>query len=367
MAVKHFADFGAEKMLYDARMQPQAILYKDTIYIAYFANPQARVGHPYIITYNIEEKQWSEPVKLGDNPKADHHLAPIIWIENTGIIHVLYGCHFSPGVHLVSTKPGDITSWDQGAEIAPSISYPSVRRIYKNQLLLLYRVEGHLGHWVYSVSFDQGNTWDAPQTFMDFDHDPQDETDKWAGSYLSACTGQEGKALYIGFCHWEERDNINPDYKFNTDLFSRYDLYYVWLDIPAGKFLTVTGEEMDLPINRRTAEKCKIISTGNELSNFPSVIEDQDMNPCLLVPVTEGNAWRTRFHFFNWYRGMWQHTTLAKSDNTWSGSQLFQDADGTFRAYLIAGQGKKEEYHKPACHKTCYHPYNIIGLYKPQG
>ncbi len=40
-------------------------------------------------------------------------------------LHVLYGCHSSPGTHLVSRKPASIGSslddWEVGPQIAPSM------------------------------------------------------------------------------------------------------------------------------------------------------------------------------------------------------------------------------------------------------
>ena len=89
----HFAEHGAEKMIYDARMQPQAVAHEGVIYIVYQANRDDFVAHPHILAYDIDKKEWTEPVRLGENDKVDHHLAPIIWIEDSGRIHVLHGCH----------------------------------------------------------------------------------------------------------------------------------------------------------------------------------------------------------------------------------------------------------------------------------
>ncbi len=64
-------------------------------------------------------------------------------------LHVLYGCHSSPGTHLVSRKPASIggspDNWEVGPEIAPSISY-----------LTFYRTKGHISSWTYKISDDRG-------------------------------------------------------------------------------------------------------------------------------------------------------------------------------------------------------------------
>lgn len=59
---KPFATHGTEKMIYDARMEPQAVLHKDVIYIVYQADKGANIGNPHIISYDTKRETWSEPV-----------------------------------------------------------------------------------------------------------------------------------------------------------------------------------------------------------------------------------------------------------------------------------------------------------------
>jgi hypothetical protein len=52
----------------------------------------------------LNRGKFSEPVRIG--PKStDHHYSPIIWADEEDFLHVLYGCHLTPGTHLVSIKP----------------------------------------------------------------------------------------------------------------------------------------------------------------------------------------------------------------------------------------------------------------------
>src|SRR5262245_22236808 len=118
---KHFANYGSEKMIFDVRMGPQALFHTGMIYIVYQANQQDFAAHPHIIMYNYGTKSWSHPVKLGENPgKYDHHLAPILWIDDSDHLHVLYGCHLTAGTHLISRKPGATDEWEEGPRIAKS-------------------------------------------------------------------------------------------------------------------------------------------------------------------------------------------------------------------------------------------------------
>src|SRR5438128_331559 len=153
---KYFANHGSEKMIFDVRMGPQALVHNDTIYIVYQANEHDIAAHPHIIAYDSGTKSWSDPVKLGDNTKYDHHFAPILWIDDDEHLHVLYGCHITPGTHLVSREAGSILEWDEGPPIAKTISYPTVLRVSDKQWVLFYRALGHLGFWAYRTSQDGG-------------------------------------------------------------------------------------------------------------------------------------------------------------------------------------------------------------------
>jgi hypothetical protein len=59
-----FATHGTEKMIYDARMEPQAVLHKDVIYIVYQADKDANIGNPHIISYDTKRETWSETVQI---------------------------------------------------------------------------------------------------------------------------------------------------------------------------------------------------------------------------------------------------------------------------------------------------------------
>ena len=73
-----FAYHGTEKMIYDLRQGPQALWYKDVIYIVYQADRTKNIGNPHITSYDTKREKWSESVQVGTVPKYDHHYAPIV-------------------------------------------------------------------------------------------------------------------------------------------------------------------------------------------------------------------------------------------------------------------------------------------------
>ncbi len=339
---KPFALFGAEKMLYDSRMHPQAICDGERIVIAYQAGADGVPGHPHVIAYDRAAGRWSEPVRIGTAAGIDHHFAPVIWFDRDGALHALYNCHFTPGMHLVCRRPDRLDTWGPGEPIAESITYPSVWHVAGGRRLMVYRVEGHLGYWVYRTS-DDGNDWSPERTILDFDLDPTNEIDRWAGSYVGLCPSRDGRRLHLGLTWWDERSGAHPVYRFKRDLLTRYHLYYLSLDIDVGTLSTIDGRSLGAPLKRSAAEACKVLDTGHELTNFPTVATSPNDEPYLLVPVSEGSPWTCRFEFFRRDGGRWRRTTITRTDNTWSGSRLIIRDDGEIQAHLIVGRGKGEE------------------------
>jgi len=60
---KAFATHGTEKMVYAARMAPQAVLHKDVLYIVYQADRTKSIGNPHIIRPNNPSPVWTSDGK----------------------------------------------------------------------------------------------------------------------------------------------------------------------------------------------------------------------------------------------------------------------------------------------------------------
>ncbi|MDX1285065.1 MAG: BNR-4 repeat-containing protein, partial [Draconibacterium sp.] len=165
-----FGEGGQIKMLYDRRQRPQSVFLNGKVHVVFNAGAdEGATGQsktkPMIVTYNPESRKFSEIVTLGKASK-DHHYGPVIWADNYDYLHVLFGCHKTPGTHLISKKPGEIgtslNDWEEAPEIAPSISYPTFYRIADNKELIYFRTSGHISSWTYSISSDNGKTWNSP-------------------------------------------------------------------------------------------------------------------------------------------------------------------------------------------------------------
>ncbi len=330
-------------MLYDWRIQPQAIVVDDILYFVYQANEYEKKANPYIIALNLTNEQWSEPVKLGEVSAVNHHYAPILWVDHNKHLHVNYHCHRTAGVHIVSEFPNDHTKWKEAPKIADSITYPSMWRISEKELVLVHRIEGHLGYWVMKHSLDGGFSWSEPLKINDFDYQATNEVEEWAGSYLGILPKNKDE-IHIGFIYFDERNNANPVYNtFEHDLFSRYHMYYINANWRTGELKTITGDKLNVPVNLKEAEKCKIIDWGHELTNLPSIAQNEERHPLLISPLSHNSPWTCTYKSYFWNGVKWDINSICETDNIWSSSLPIHVKDNHYKAWLIVGKGKDEK------------------------
>ena len=113
-------------MLYDVRQRPQAVCLRDRVFIGFKAGPSASQSgkaktSPMLISYDRSSQRFSEPLTLG-RATGDHHHGPVIWADQEEHLHVLFGCHKTPGTHLVAKRTADmgreISDWTRASDIA---------------------------------------------------------------------------------------------------------------------------------------------------------------------------------------------------------------------------------------------------------
>ncbi len=346
-----FAGNGGLKMLYDNRMYPQALEHQGNLYLVW----RGKQGLPYIIAYDLETRTLSAPVMMLQGRDAnidrekyrnDHHYAPVVWVDGAGHLHTLFACHVrTGGIHLVSKRPGDITQWDAGAEIAPSISYPKVHKIYGGKTLIYFRHEGHLGHWTYRISSDNGKTWQGPEhPPIDMDREPQDGyLAAHAGSYHTTQLGKDLKTLHLSFIWKIEEPVYNTRYKAQLhDHTQRYNLYYMKLDLSTGKAYNYHGAQLETPVRKLNADRaCLIWDTDERVASVgTSIYLDENDEPYFVLPVSDETPYRCTFYFVCHEEGEWRKYPMARTGHPFNACHLERDDDGTFRAYLVVGDGE---------------------------
>jgi len=356
-----FGHRGGKKMLYDNRQRPQAVYLNGKVFIGYKGNSVGAVkannglrsgggiAYTLLISYDPATRIFSEPVQLG-KPTTDHHYCPIVWADNMDHLHVLHGCHNKPGIHLISKKPGEMgqdesSGWIQAEEIAPSISYPTLFKVYDNRQVIYYRTGGHTSSWSYKLSSDNGHTWKARKkdvTDLDLVSHPD-----WS-TYHCKVISADGKFLHVIFTDYDDNKAkdpkrfYNPRYKHAVSNEWKYNLSYVKINLETQEVLNERNEVLDTPVDYYTArDKCRIWDTDWRGAGVPpAVMLDENDNPAVLHVLSEQDI---EIHTYYYVRkdntGRWEKTPITASNHQWNSGYIRRDKKGHIHAYVIVGEG----------------------------
>lgn len=355
-----FGSAGQVKMIYDHRQKPQSVYMNGKVHIVINGggktddvSSKGRMRtHPQAVTYDVASRTFSEVVTLGP-AKSDHHDGPVIWVDGDERLHVLYGCHKTPGTHLVSRKPGRIgkslEDWKEAEEISPSISYPTAFRVSGNKTLVYFRNTGHSGSWTYRVGDDGGGgdgggAWVGPvKEVTDMDNAGRLE---WS-SYQTKLMSRDGRFLHVVFMSYDDVKSNDPKRLYNPRYDKpvrnewKYDLYYVKVDVKTGAVTNFGGEEMKTPIDVDYADKhCRIWDTDWRGAGVPPMIVlDGNEEPSFLHVLSEETTENHQYYYVRRAEGKWKQTAITHSNHQWNSGHLTVGADGSLHAYLIVGDG----------------------------
>jgi len=346
-----FAGGGQLNMLYDIRQRPQAVYMNGKVHIVYAGRTdKAPVGkkpstRPMLITYDPVSREFSDSITLGPG-KGDQHYTPVIWADEDEYVHILYGCHKTPGMHLVSKVPSEVgdslEAWNKGAPIEDSMSYPTVFRIYDDQELIYYRTAGHSSSWTYRISGDNGKTWSGPAddvTDMDLTAWPE-----WS-TYQSKLLSRDGRRLYVCFMSYDDvKSNdperlYNPRYKQPVSNEWKYNLYLITIDLEEGGVTNFDGQPLETPIDLDQAnEKCRIWDTGWRGAGVPPAMKlDRAGNPAMLHVLSADTLEEHHYYYVRYVGGKWKQTPITKSNHQWNSCHIADGNDGGLHAYIVTG------------------------------
>ena len=348
-AVRFAAD-GALKMLYDSRMYPQAVESEGRVHVVWRGDR----GLPWVRSYDLASRRFSPPKMLLEGTgiaideekfERDQHYAPVIWAESDGRLHVAFGFHRTAGFHLASAEPGNTDGWERLPEISHSVSYPQVHRLADGRTLVYFRESGHLGFWTYRISSDGGRTWDRPNVPpIDLDAPPRESPlAEHAGSYQTTRISDDGRTLHIGFVWKVENPVASRRYGgVLHDYTRRHNLYYVRVDLETGEVFNARGKKLARPVNFATAQRdCLVWDTrGGSASVGPSIALGERDEPYFLLPVSGDTPYSSKHYFLKMTDDGWRSVPLAATGNPFNSARLVQREDGSFRAYLIVGDGE---------------------------
>ena len=352
-----FGKNGKFNMLYDARQRPQSVLIKGNLFVVYNgdASPtknEKGKAYPMLVSYDSDKRVFSEPVRLSETSESDHHFSPIIWADENDHLHVLYGCHRTPGTYLVSKRPAgketETITWKKMPPIAPKLSYPTVYRIHGDKEVIYYRTDGHTSSWTYKISADNGKTWSGPERDVT-DLDAKGRLD-WS-SYQVKIPSKDGKRLHVVFTDYDDNKNspspqrfFNPRYDRLVDNEWKYNLSYLSIDLRTHAVYNADGASIDTPVDLDYSKaNCLIWDTKWRGAGIPPVVclDDKD-EPSFLHVLSGENIRSHNYYYVHRKKGQWKQTLICPSNHQWNSGYLSRDAKGILHAYLVVGDGYLE-------------------------
>jgi hypothetical protein len=345
-----FGEGGQIKMLYDRRQRPQSVYLNHKLYIVFNAGGEKgatipAATKPMIVSCDLTSRDFSDALILGPGDK-DHHYAPVIWSDASDYLHILFGCHKTPGTHLIARRQSDMGSsledWVDGPKVAPGLSYPSVHRIADHGILIYYRTGGHISSWTYRISSDNGRSWSGPEKDVtDLDSKGRFE---WS-SYHTVLPDQAGQQLHVAFIAYDDNREHDPERYFNVRYQKKvsnewkYNLYYLKIDLDSQAVTNYRGEAMDLPVDLDQAnEKCLIWDTeGRGAGVPPDIVIDENGYPAFLHVLSGSTTEEHHYYFVRLVQGEWKKTVIAASNHQWNSCHINRDQHNTYHAYIVVG------------------------------
>jgi len=338
-------------MLYDARQRPQSVYLNDRLFIVYNGdatpseNGKGR-AFPMMVAYDPQRKSFAPSTRLGPS-SSDSHDSPIIWADEYDYLHVLFGCHKTPGTYLISTQPvgsgeADI-EWRQGSQIAPKLSYPCVFKVHGDRELVYYRTEGHTSSWTYRISDDNGRTWSGPKNDVT-DLDSKGRLD-WS-SYQTKLASRDGRFLHVVYTDYDDNKHApdphrfyNPRYKELVSNEWKYNLSYLKIDLKTHQVRNADGEILRTPIDiDYSKENCQIWNTEWRGAGVPPAVSiDNKGDPVFLHVLSEQNLSSHRYYYVRREKGRWIQTPICESNHQWNSGCLTIDGLGIVHAYVVVG------------------------------
>jgi len=291
-------------------------------------------GDPFISYFDINTKTWATPVRIGDNPTwertspPDAHGTPVMWIDQDGYIHVLYGGHGVDIKHAKSQSPYDISSWSEGVFCSGDCgTYPKV--FWKgNTIYVFRRVSPDNSALTLRKSTDGGNTW---------------------GSDITIVSNADNMGTY-----WWGLKKNNKIHFFAYESAERRRVYYFYFDLATEKCYRVDGTELSIPFTASDIGHFYEVPSGYRVHFRAGADVDENDNPYTTIEVTNTTSGRivpTWLVAVKWNGSEWISKEIPNSTSyVYGGHRLLNvksanDMDLYFVCCDCCGRGSLRRFH----------------------
>ena len=324
--VDHFTDNGYGNTVSNLQ-HPAAEYFNGVTYVAW----QGPHEDPYVAAYTHATGTWTGPVQAGVNPMGltpdqvdpgalDNHGRPALIVDGQGYIHLIFGGHGgsylfgenrlgTPGkgrqIHVVTEKPGDISSWKILENISPFGTYSQWVKLANHDIYLFYRHGSHRSDWVYQKSTDHARSFAGPLPVLK--HKVSMASPEIHDSWYAWFDQGLGDTITASFVY---HPCANPAH---TAL--RQNAYYMLMDTRDASWSNVQGEKLTLPVTKESADAHSLIlATGTEKCNHGVCHVDAEGHPHLFFRFPGGTV-----RYFRWDGKTWLKPTTVQ-DATGAGN-----------------------------------------------
>lgn len=353
-SVDYFADNGYGNPISTVQ-HPTAEHFNGVTYVTYMGPHE----DPYVAAYTHATGRWSGPVHAGvntmgkspdqiDKNELDRHGKPALVVDRQGYLHLVFGSHggdpkYGPNplgeffmgtkgrmTHVVSTKPGDISSWRTLDNLPPFGTYNQWVKLANGDLYLFYRHGGHRSDWVYQKSVDDGRTFSDPVSVLKHK--------------VSATSPTVHDSWYAWFDHGRG-DTIAASYVYHPCANPRHNAhrnnaYYMLMDCRSGTWTNVRGERLPLPVTKEAADQLALIdATGGVKINHGTCHVDAEGRPHAVFPGDQGDV-----RYYRWDGKAWQKpVSVGAGSGRLNDGDFIVDSPTTVRMILGLGKGGRNE------------------------
>jgi hypothetical protein len=219
----------------------------------------------------------------------------------------LGGSHSGENRHSVSTRPLDISSWEDLNNISPFGTYNQAIRMDNGDIYLFYRHGAHRADWVYQKSTDNGRTFEAPVSFLKHkSRDDSPHSDSWY-AYVSKGLNDD---IVVGFDYHFCWDSDAPRNNRGGHSTERRNLYFMTFNTADNTWRNVQGETLDIPLLKEQADdKALAVDTGELWTFNGSTKVDSEGNPHIAAYIGEDIGWQIGgpkyARYFRWTGNEW--------------------------------------------------------------
>jgi len=309
---------------------PVAYYYNGKTYVVW----QGTDLDPYIDCYNNSTGAWQGAVQVGTNPLSnDFHGTPSLIVDDSGYIHVFYGCHSTGAPHIKhakSTNSEDISAWTAQSDIdlTSGASYPCPVKDSDGYIWLFARDNVSIGDSntktpeAYRKSTDSGASWGSVVTAIEADD-----------------VASEG--IYMGNPAYDatnERIHFAWTYQQTDPTTIRLNVYHAYLDTSDAHFYTMGGTDLGTSISTSEADTyCKIVSeTTYDIDYRCKTQLDSSGNPYVIYIRFESPY---TAYFVYWNGSAWTTPVAIDTSAETGDGTFFVTASDDITAYLPVEDG----------------------------